>query len=141
MVSAQSLTNPYDGHTLENALDHVTQLTGITPEHAYCDIGYRGHGIKEKSKAHLVGKIPKRATKALRKWMKRRAAVEPIMGHLKSDYRLNRNHPKGKVSDRANVVLAAAYNMAKLLAWFYWAKFLRTLFSHFKFVMRSLSEK
>ncbi len=141
VVSAQSLDNPYDGHTLESALNHVTQLTGITPEHAYCDMGYRGHGIKEKTKVHLVGKIPKRATKALRKWMKRRAAVEPIIGHLKSDYRLNRNHLKGKEGDRANTVLAAAaYNMAKLLAWFYWPKYFSTLFSDFKFVMRSSTE-
>ncbi len=101
----------------ESTLNHVTQLTGTTPERAYCDMGYRGYGITEKTHVHLVGKIPKRATKALRKWMKRRAAVEPIIGHLKSDYRLNRNQLKGKMGDRANVVLtAAAYNMAKLLA-------------------------
>jgi len=126
VVSAQSLDNPYDGHTLGSALKHVTQLTGITPQDAYCDMGYRGHGLKGDTKIHLVGKIPKRATKSLRKWMKRRAAVEPIIGHLKSDYRLNRNHLKGQAGDRANVVLAAAaYNMSKLLAWFYCAPFLR----------------
>ncbi len=87
------------------------------------------------------GKIHKRATIALRKWMKRGAAVEPIIGHLKSDHRLNRNHLKGKAGDRANVVLAAAaYNMAKLLDWFYWPNYFSALFSHFKFVMRSSSE-
>lgn len=130
VVSAQSLDNPYDGHTLESALQHVNELTGMTPEHAYCDMGYRGHGIKENTKIHLVGKIPKRATKALRKWMKRRAAVEPIIGHLKSDYRLNRNYLKGKAGDKANVVLAAAaYNMAKLLAWFYWPRYLKAIFN------------
>jgi len=112
--------------TLGSALKHVTQLTGITPQDAYCDMGYRGHGLKGDTKIHLVGKISKRATKSLRKWMKRRAAVEPIIGHLKSDYRLNRNYLKGQAGDRANVVLAAAaYNMAKLLAWFYCAAFLR----------------
>jgi len=141
VVSAQSLANPYDTHTLESALNHVAQLTTITPEHAYCDMGYRGHGIKEKTKIHLVGKVPKRATKALRKWTKRRAAVEPIIGHLKSDYRLNRNHLKGKAGDHANVVLAAAaYNMAKLLAWFYWPEYFSVLFSDFKFVIRSSTE-
>lgn len=123
VVSAQSLDNPYDGHTLGYALNHVTQLTGITPQHAYCDMGYRGHRLKGETKIHLVGKTPKTATKSLRKWMKRRAAVEPIVGHLKSDYRLNRNHLKGQAGDRANVTLAAAaYNMAELLAWFYCAK-------------------
>ena len=60
--------------------------------------------------------------------MKRRAAVEPIIGHLKSDYRLNRNYLKGKAGDRVNVVLAAAaYNMAKLLAWFYWPQYFKAI--------------
>ena len=109
----------------------------MTPEHAYCDMGYRGHGIKENTQIHLVGKIPKRATKALRKWMKRRAAVEPIIGHLKSDYLLNRNYLKGKAGDRANVVLAAAaYNMAKLLAWFYWPKYFKALLYNLRVVTR-----
>lgn len=129
VVSAQSLDNPYDGHTLESALNQVNKLTGITPQDAYCDMGYRGHGLKGVTKIHLVGKIPKRATKSLRKWMKRRAAVEPIIGHLKSDYRLNRNHLKGKTGDLINVVLAAAaYNMAKLLAWFYWPRYFKGIF-------------
>jgi len=123
---AQSLDNPYDGHTLASALEQVKQLTGITPQDAYCDMGYRGHGLKGNTKIHLVGKIPKKATKSLRRWMKRRAAVEPIIGHLKSDYRLNRNYLKGKAGDTVNVILAAAaYNMAKLLAWFYCAQFLK----------------
>jgi len=135
VVSAQSLDNPYDGHTLDNALNHVKALTGIAPQNAYCDMGYRGHGLKGETTVRLVGKIPKRATQSLRKWMKRRAAVEPIIGHLKSDYRLNRNHLKGKAGDRANVVLAAAaYNMAKLLAWFCWAR-------HFKWCFNSTPPK
>ena len=54
--------------------------------------------------------------------MKRRAAIEPMIGHLKSDNRLNRNYLKGVKGNQANVVLAAAgYNLAKLLAWFYCA--------------------
>ena len=54
--------------------------------------------------------------------MKRRAAIEPTIGHLKSDHRLIRNYLKGVEGNQANVVLAAAgYNLAKLLAWFYCA--------------------
>jgi IS5 family transposase len=107
----------------------VSELTGITPQDAYCDMGYRGHGLKGDTKIHLVGKSPKRATRSLRNWMKRRAAVEPIIGHLKSDYRLNRNHLKGRAGDHANVVLvAAANNMAKLLVWFYWPGYFQVLF-------------
>ena len=55
----------------------------------------------------MVEKIPKRATKALRKWMKRRAAVKPIIGHLKSNHRLNQNYLKGRAGDCTNAVLAA----------------------------------
>ncbi|VAW50485.1 hypothetical protein MNBD_GAMMA05-888 [hydrothermal vent metagenome] len=77
VVSAQSLDNPYDGHILNSALKQVSQLTGITPHNAYCDMSYRGHGLKGETKVHPVGKIPKRATRSLRQWMKRRAAVEP----------------------------------------------------------------
>jgi transposase, IS5 family len=121
LVSAQSLKdNPYDGHTLANALQQAQELTGITPQFAYCDQGYRGHGFEGETKVHIVGKIPKRARASVRRWMKRRAAIEPTIGHLKSDHRLNRNYLKGETGDKANVTLAAAaYNLAKLLAWFY----------------------
>ncbi len=52
--------------------------------------------------------------------MKRRAAIEPSIGNLKADYWLSRNYFKGEAGDRADVVLAAsAYNLAKLLKWFY----------------------
>jgi len=77
-------------------------------------------GIKDKTQVDLVGKIPKRTAQALRKWMKGHAVIEPVIGHLEPDYRLNRNYLKGKAGDRTNVVLAVeAHNMAKQLAWFY----------------------
>lgn len=124
LLSAQSLMgNPYDGHTLEGALEQTESLTGITPEFAYCDQGYRGHRLKGPAQVRIVGKIPKRAKASVRRWMKRRAAIEPTIGHLKADHRLGRNHLKGNEGDQANVVLAAAaYNLAKLLAWFYCAR-------------------
>ncbi len=129
IVGAQSLTgNPYDGHTLSHALKQVEELTQVVPEFAYVDQGYRGHGIKEKTKIHIVGRIPKRATRSVRRWMKRRASIEPSIGHLKSDYRLSRNYLKGEAGDRANVVLSAsAYNLAKLLKWFYCACYLELI--------------
>jgi transposase, IS5 family len=58
--------------------------------------------------------------------MKRRAAVEPVIGHLKAEHRMDRNHLKGRAGDRANAVLAAAgYNFALLLRWL--ARLLRAL--------------
>ena len=121
IVGAQSLpNNPYDGHTLNKALEQVEALTQIIPEFAYVDQGYRGHGVKGKTKVHIVGRIPKSASRRVRAWMKRRSSIEPIIGHLKTDYRLSRNYLKGEPGDHANVILAAsAYNFAKLLKWFY----------------------
>lgn len=121
LVGAQSLQgNPYDGHTLDGALAQVSVITGRSAKNAYCDQGYRGHGMESKTKVKIVGKIPKRATRAMRKWMKRRSSIEPTIGHLKSDHRLTRNYLKGVKGNEANAVLSAAgYNLAKLLAWFY----------------------
>jgi len=124
LVGAMSLQgSPYDGHTLEKAVDQVNALTDKRVKNVYCDQGYRGHGIDKKADSKrnikIVGRIPKRATRTQRKWLKRRAAIEPIIGHLKSGHRLSRNHLKGVKGNQANTVLAAAgYNMAKLLAWF-----------------------
>ena len=129
VIGAQSLTdNPYDGHTLLDALKQAEEFTGVVPEFAYVDQGYRGHKVVGKTKVHIVGRIPKRAKRSVRGWMKRRASIEPSIGHLKSDYRLSRNFLKGEAGDRANVVLAAsAYNLAKLLKWFYCACCFRSM--------------
>jgi len=123
IVGVQSLQgNPYDGHTLSNAIEQVKQLTAQIPGTVYCDAGYRGHGYQGETRVKVVRKLPKRATRAERKWLKRRAAIEPTIGHMKSDHRMNRNYLKGVEGNRANAVLAAAgYNLAKLLAWFYCA--------------------
>ena len=50
--------------------------------------------------------------------MKRRAAVEPVIGHVKAEHRMDRNYLKGRDGDRANAILAAAgYNFRLLLRW------------------------
>ena len=55
----------------------------------------------------------------MKRWMKRRAAIEPIIGHLKADHRMNRNHYRGEQGDAANALLSAAgFNLRKLLAFF-----------------------
>ncbi len=119
IVGVEAYGNPYDGHTLKGALDQARHFTGWSPKEAFCDMGYRGHGIKEPTKVHLVGPRKKKLSRSLRKWFKRRAAIEPIIGHLKSDHRMNRNHYKGVAGDAVNAILSATgFNFRKLLAFF-----------------------
>ena len=76
---------------------------------------YSVHGD---ANVHVVRIIPKKATRAVRRMLKRRAAVEPTIGHLKSDNRMIRNYLTGKAGDKINTLLAAAgYNLRKLLRW------------------------
>ncbi len=83
---------------------------------------YSGHRVGDEIDVKLCGGLPKMATRSTRKWMKCRTAIEPVIGHLKSDNRLNRNYLKAEYGNEADVVLAAAgYNLAELLAWFYCA--------------------
>ncbi len=120
IISAVSHRNPYDGHTLNQSIEQIKTLTQHTPAHVYCDRGYRGHDYTGQAKVHVVNKLPKRLTRTMKRWYKRRACIEPTIGHLKSDYRMNRNYLKGEIGDRINAVLAAAgYNFVKLLAEFY----------------------
>jgi IS5 family transposase len=82
--------NPYDGHTLGDALKQVERIVG-SPEHAFVDMGYRGHGYKGKTKVHVDKRRRGRTPRSLWRWMKRRAAVEPTIGHLKQEHRMDRN--------------------------------------------------
>jgi IS5 family transposase len=120
IVGVQHLPgNPYDGHTLKGAIEQVTRLTGWSPKQAFCDLGYRGHGPLGDTRVHLVGRRKKKLSRTLRNWLKRRAAIEPIIGHLKSDHRMSRNHYQGQSGDAVNATLSAAgFNLRKLLAFF-----------------------
>ena len=137
IVGAHALHgNPYDGHTLSAAIGQVERLTGQTPHDVMVDQGYRGHGYVGLASVHVVRTMPRRATRALRRMLKRRAAIEPTIGHLKSDNRLDRNYLTGRAGDRINAVLSAAgYNLRKLLRWivfapiFWLARSLKTLFA------------
>jgi IS5 family transposase len=123
IVGAHALDgNPYDGHTLSRAITQVTRLTGRAPQDVMVDQGYRGHGYQGPASVHVVRSIPKRATRAVRRMLKRRAAIEPTIGHLKSDNRLNRNYLTGSEGDKINTLLSAAgYNLRKLLRWIVFA--------------------
>lgn len=109
--------NPYDGHTLTDALDQVERI-GRSPDHAFLDMGYRGHGYEGPVQVHVDKRRRGRTPKSLWRWMKRRAAVEPAIGHLKSDHRMDCNRLKGEEGDGFNAIMSAAgMNFWKLLKW------------------------
>ena len=80
------------------------------------DLGYRGHGVAGELEVHVVPRKRRHLAKSLRRWMNRRAAIEPVIGHLKAEHRMERNRLKGRVGDQLNAVLSACgFNLRKLL--------------------------
>ena len=118
VLHAQALHgNPYDGHTLGPVVAEMEALTGVEVRRIHLDKGYRGHNYPNKFRVWISGQV-RRVTKTIRREMKRRAAVEPVIGHVKAEHRMDRNYLKGRNGDRANAVLAAAgYNFSLLLRW------------------------
>ncbi len=108
--------NPYDGHTLANAVTTIESLTGVAVSDVYVDKGYRGHDYTGDATVHIAGSSNRGVTRTKRKRRKRRSAVEPKIGHLKSDNRMRRCFLKGLAGDAINAVLAASgSNLRKLL--------------------------
>ncbi len=109
---------PYDGHTLNQALKGTKAWTGIEPERAYVDKGYQGHDYPKKFRVLRSGQN-RGVTPQIKRELKRRAAVEPVIGHMKEDGLLGRNYLKGHDGDKINAVLAGAgHNFRLLLNWF-----------------------
>lgn len=104
--------NDYDGHTLGPALEQQQRLTGHTLKEVAVDRGYRGVKEVRGTLIHTPKPFPKKLTNYQRtkrkKGFSRRAAIEPVISHLKTDYRLKRNFYKGIKGDNINVMLAAA---------------------------------
>jgi IS5 family transposase len=117
VLAAKSLPgNPYDGHTLQACIDQAKRVTGVAPNEAYADRGYKGHGCNTDSFKVWISGTKRGVTDAIHRKLKRRNAVEPVIGHLKSDGRLARNFLKGIEGDAMNALLCGAgHNMRKIL--------------------------
>jgi IS5 family transposase len=117
VIGAQALHgNPYDGHTLSGALGQVAKLASRELEgDIFVDLGYRGHDYEGPASVHVVGRKLKGIPKALARWMKRRAAIEPTIGHMKNDGRLGRNWLLGKIGDKLNAILVACGHNLRLM--------------------------
>jgi len=109
--------NPYDGHTLAQAIEDTETLTGRRVERAYVDKGYRGHSTPQPRRVFISGQ--KRGVHGvIKRELRRRSAIEPVIGHMKSDGHLGRNFLKGRHGDRANAVLSAVgQNIRLILRW------------------------
>ena len=124
VVGARSCPgNPFDGHTLSDQLEQVASLTQIKPTHVYVDKGYRGHGITE-TKVMISGQ--RRLSKRQKRALKRRSAIEPEIGHMKTDGLLGRCFLKGESGDAMNVLLSGCgLNLRKLLVYLRKQRFFR----------------
>lgn len=111
--------NPYDGHTLNEQLEQATILmqdTGVVPRTVYVDLGYRGVD-QDNLQVEIIhrGKSKRLGVKCMSR-LRRRQAIEPVIGHLKSDHGMNRCQLKGSLGDSIHAVLCAAgYNIRWLM--------------------------
>jgi IS5 family transposase len=117
VIGARSLPgNPFDGHTLAAQIAQTERLTGVTIERAHVDRGYRGHDA-DKSRVFVSGQR-RGVAPTIRREIRRRAGIEPVIGHMKADGHLGRNFLAGAAGDAINLVLAAAgHNLRLLRAW------------------------
>jgi IS5 family transposase len=111
--------NPYDGHTLGVVLPEMEKQIGATIKRVVADRGYRGHNAPEEHKFRVfISGQRRRVTEQIKRELRRRSAVEPVIGHRKAEHRMGRNFLAHMQGDAANAVLAAAgYNFRRLLAW------------------------
>jgi transposase, IS5 family len=108
--------NPYDGHTLKNALERAEENSSKTIDIVHVDRGYRGHSVEGKNV--FISGQKKGVTKWLKGEMKRRQAIEPHIGHMKNDGKLGRNYLKGRLGDCLNAVLCGiGHNLRLIYNW------------------------
>jgi len=105
--------NPYDGHTLPETLEQVGILTEYKPTTAVVDKGYRGVEVED---VRILRSGQKRGlTRSLKAMIRRRSAIEPAIGHMKTDGRLARNPLKGALGDALHAVLCGAGHNIRLI--------------------------
>jgi len=110
---------PYDGHTLTTVIPEMEALIGNTIQRVIADRGYRGHNAPAdyKFRVFIAGQ-KRRMTPKIKREMRRRSAIEPVIGHLKAEHRMERNYLAHRTGDAINAVLSAVgYNFRLLIRW------------------------
>ena len=111
---AATATNPYDGHTLDQALEQVEILTSKAPTIVLADRSYRGVTPRNPT-TRLIQSHTRRLPAELKRLLKRRQVVEPVIGHMKSDGLLGRNWLKGEIGDALHAVMCGAGQNLRLI--------------------------
>lgn len=131
VLSSQALHgNPYDGHTLKGALSHAESMSGVKIQRSFVDQGYKKHGVED---TQVIMAKQKGLGRAMKRALKRRNAIEPHIGHMKSDGKLGRNYLKGEIGDTLNALLAAVGHNLRLIL-----NHLRGLFAILKMLLVAL---
>jgi IS5 family transposase len=116
-------SNQFDGHTLPEVLLQTKRLIDHVPGVALCDRGYKGKSKINHTRIIRPGTSTQETNSAykelMRKRFRKRAGIEPVIGHLKSDHRLNKSYLKGFEGDQINILMAAAaFNFRKWMRMF-----------------------
>ena len=119
ICSEALLGNPYDGHTLKPALESSERITGVEIESAFVDKGYKGHGVesdplRNHTKIFISGQ-KKGITKSLKKQLKRRSAIETMIGHMKQEGKLGLCRLKGIIGDQINALMTGVGHNLRLI--------------------------
>jgi len=106
--------NPYDGHTLESCLEQAEILSGTRAKETFVDLGYRGVEVPGVTiyKARQKRGVD---TRRLKRALKRRNAIEPVIGHMKNDGLLGRNYLKGELGDAMHAILCGAGHNIRMI--------------------------
>ena len=106
-----------DGHTLKEVIKETKALTGREIERAYVDRGYVGHKAPKPGRVFCSGQ--KRGVHGqIRRELRRRSAIEAVIGHCKTDGHLGRNFLHGRLGNRISAVMSAVgYNLRLVLKW------------------------
>jgi IS5 family transposase len=109
--------NPYDGHTLRDVIEDTQKLTGCEIERSYVDKGYRGHDA-ESPRRVFIPRHKRGIFGIIKRELRRRSAIEPVIGHLKAEGHLGRYYLKCRAGDASNAILSAiGYNFRRILEW------------------------
>lgn len=120
IIGAKDVKNAYDGHTLDSVIAQAERLRGKKISSANVDKGYKGKSKVNGTKIFRPKTASKKTTayekRRLKQRFKRRAAIEPIIGHLKSDHGLKKCFLKGNLGNEINLIMTCtAFNLKKYM--------------------------